>query len=77
MTAPILLFAYNRLDHLQRCIQSLQQNTLASQSDLYIFSDGPKNKEAEAGVKAVRNYLKAIESTYAPVCFASTPSNFR
>ncbi len=28
-TAPVLLFAYNRLEHLKRCILSLQQNTLA------------------------------------------------
>ena len=71
--APILVFCYNRLEHLQRCIQSLQQNTLAAQSDLYIFSDGPKNPEAEAGVTAVRNYLKELTSSYSPA-LTGTPS---
>ncbi len=60
-TAPVLLFAYNRLEHLKRCILSLQQNTLAKKSDLYVISDGPKNKSFEVSVNNVRNYLKEFE----------------
>ena len=58
--APILLFCYNRLEHLQRCIQSLQQNTLAPQSDLYIISDDAKNESFAADVRAVRQYLATL-----------------
>lgn len=61
-TAPILLFAYNRPDHLKRCIQSLQQNTLAAESDLYVISDNAKNEAAAAGVKAVRQYLATLDN---------------
>jgi hypothetical protein len=61
-TAPILLFAYNRPKHLKRCIQSLQQNTLASESDLYVISDDAKNGSFEAGVKEVRQYLATLNN---------------
>lgn len=60
-TAPILLFAYNRLEHLKRCISSLQQNTLAAESDLYVISDGAKNEATADEVKAVRNYLATLD----------------
>ena len=60
-TAPILLFAYNRLEHLKRCISSLQQNTLAAESDLYVISDGAKNEATAEDVKAVRKYLVTLD----------------
>lgn len=60
-TAPILLFAYNRLEHLKRCISSLQQNTLVAESDLYVISDGAKNEATAEDVKAVRKYLATLD----------------
>lgn len=42
MLAPIVLFIYNRPDHTQKVIDALRQNTLAKQSILYVFADGPK-----------------------------------
>ena len=41
-TAPIIVFAYNRPDHLRRTLDALAKNDLASQSELYIYCDGPK-----------------------------------
>ena len=61
-TAPILLFAYSRLDHLQRCVYSLQKNTLAPDSELFVFSDGAKGNGDEANVSAVREYLVSLKS---------------
>ena len=58
--APIALFAYNRLDHLRQTVASLADNDLASRSDLRIYSDAPKSAAHEAGVLAVRNYLKTV-----------------
>lgn len=40
--APIVLFAYARPDHTLRTLEALATNTLASQSHLYIYVDGPK-----------------------------------
>ncbi|MGI2867655.1 glycosyltransferase [Vibrio alginolyticus] len=58
--APIILFVYNRKDHTQQTIQALQKNKLAEQSDLIIYSDGPKSANAISQVQEVRDYLKTI-----------------
>ena len=59
-TAPIALFCYNRLDCLKQTVTALQANELASDSDLFIFSDGPKPQANPAAVNEVRKYLKTI-----------------
>lgn len=58
--SPIALFVYNRLAHTILTMEALQKNRGASESILYIFSDGPKNFADEERVAAVRNYLKGI-----------------
>ena len=40
--APIILFVYNRIEELKETINALQNNYFAGDSDLYVFSDGPK-----------------------------------
>lgn len=60
MLAPVLLFTYKRLDTLKRTVKALQENNLASESTLYIFSDASKKKEDEDIVDSVRAYLKTI-----------------
>jgi len=58
--APIALFTYNRPWHTKQTIEALKKNELANKSELFIFSDFPKNKDAEKNVKEVRKYLKMI-----------------
>jgi hypothetical protein len=58
--APIALFAYNRLWHLRQTIGSLLTNEIASMSELFIFSDGPKNNNAVSEVAKVRAYITSI-----------------
>lgn len=60
MYAPICLFTYNRLIETQSTIESLARNFLASESDLIIFSDGPKTIEANEKINEVRNYLHQV-----------------
>lgn len=59
--APIVLFTYKRLDTLIKTVEALQQNYLASESDLYIFSDAAKSDYDKALVDKVREYLKTIK----------------
>jgi hypothetical protein len=40
--APIIIFAYNRPGHLTKTIDALAKNTLANQSELFIYCDGAK-----------------------------------
>ena len=71
MPAPILVFAYNRLEHLKRCLDSLQRNTLAKESDLFIISDGAKNPATEGSVQEVRDYLAKYECQHDRMSFSS------
>ncbi len=59
--APIALFTYNRPDHTKQAVESLLKNEEAKYSDLYIFSDGPKNEKAVEGVKANREYIHSLK----------------
>lgn len=63
MLAPIILFAFNRLDSLKNTIQSLSQNEESQNSDLYVFVDGARlGKPGEdEKVKAVQEYVKRIK----------------
>jgi hypothetical protein len=60
--APIVIFAFNRLNSLKACVAALQKNTEALDSDLVVWVDGPrphKHGEKEK-VDSVRNYVKTI-----------------
>lgn len=58
--APIVLFVYNRLDHTKRVIEYLKENELASESELFIFSDADANTEQQDNVCKVREYIHTI-----------------
>lgn len=57
--APIGICTYTRLNHLIQSIDALKANTLAQQSEIYIFSDGPRPGD-EAKVQELRDYLKTV-----------------
>ena len=59
--APVVLFCYKRLDTLKLTIENLQQNFLAAESELFIFSDAAKTKDDEPLVSEIRHYLKTID----------------
>ena len=58
--SPIIIFVYNRPKHTEQTVAALKNNLLASESDLFIFSDGPKIENDEK-VREVRDYIKTIE----------------
>jgi len=60
--APIIIFAFNRLDSLKRTVASVLQNEESSESDLFVFVDGARdNEEGEKErVFAVHEYVKTI-----------------
>ena len=57
---PIALFVYNRIIHTKLTVEALQKNVGASDSTLYIFSDGPRNAVDAEGVETVRSYVSKI-----------------
>lgn len=58
--SPIILFVYNRPEHTKKTIDALKLNQLASESLLFIFSDGYKNETDRKKVEEVRNYITTI-----------------
>ena len=58
--APICLFTYNRLAETKQTVEALKNNFMAAESELFVFSDGAKNKETASKVAEVRNYLKTL-----------------
>lgn len=59
--APVVLFVYNRPLHTRSTIEALQKNELAQKSDLFIYSDAPRNEAAIHSVNQVREYIKTID----------------
>ena len=59
--APIVLFVYNRPGHTRQTVEALQKNELAGESELFIYSDGPKNENAVVKVNEVREYIKTLD----------------
>ena len=46
--APIIVFAYDRPDHLSKTLHALAKNDLASQSVLYVYCDGAREWDGES-----------------------------
>lgn len=51
--APVLVFAYNRPEHLRKTLTWLSHNELATESVLYLFCDGLKKDATAEQVKKV------------------------
>jgi len=60
MPVPIILFVYNRPDHTRKTVEALARNELAQESELWVFSDGPKNSAASEMVGEVREYIHSL-----------------
>jgi len=70
-----VLFAYNRPEHVRQTVEALAQNALAARTDLWVFSDGPKDDGDAGRVGAVRTYLRTI-SGFHSVAITERPENF-
>lgn len=58
-SAPVCLFVYARLNETKQAIESLKKNHLAPETDLHIFSDGPKLGK-ETSVSEIRAFLRQV-----------------
>lgn len=56
--APIILFVYNRPKHTKKTLEALEKSIDASESILYIYSDGAKNADDIDHVNRVRAILR-------------------
>jgi GT2 family glycosyltransferase len=74
MTSPVALFVYNRLPHTQKTIEALQRNRLAEETEVFIFSDAPKNGPATTAVREVRDYIRSVKG-FGSVVVVERPKN--
>lgn len=58
--APVVLFVYDRPWHTRWTVEALQKNELARETDLYLFSDAPKDSKSVLAVEEVRDYVGRI-----------------
>lgn len=73
--APILLFVYNRPNHVRRLIDSLLQNQLSADSQLVIYSDAPKTETDKAKVDETRKFIRSIKG-FATLSIVERNENF-
>lgn len=59
--APVLLFAYRRLAHLQRAVESLRRNPEADRTELHVHCDGPRGEADRVAVEEVRRYVASLD----------------
>lgn len=73
--APVVVFCYNRPQHLRQTLEALRRNALANRSPLIVFSDGAKN-DRDAGlvaeVRALLSELSGFESIEIVAAAANT-----
>jgi hypothetical protein len=58
--APVVLFAFNRADHLERVFVALRANPELAQTRLVVYCDGARGPADEAGVQAVRALVQGF-----------------
>jgi hypothetical protein len=62
LNAPIIFFAYSRHQSVKRALESLKQNELSGESDLYIYADGPKANADQSTREAIIKTREVIRS---------------
>lgn len=61
--APIVMFVYNRPLHTKKVIEALLKNPESSETDLFIFADGPKTNATDEVIDDIhktRDYIHTI-----------------
>ena len=57
---PVILFTYNRPELLRQTLESLSANTLASESDLIVYADGPKENASDLQKQKIQEVRAVI-----------------
>lgn len=60
MSAPIVVFVYNRPWHTRETLKSLKANYLSEESELFIYADGPKENATDEQLKKIKEVRSLI-----------------
>lgn len=61
MYAPVVVFGYNRKEHLEKTLFALENNELADKTDVYIFIDGYRGDKDRKNVEEVKKFLETFK----------------
>lgn len=56
--SPVAMFVYNRPEHTRKTLEALLRNSLAAETILYVFSDGPFGPDHQEIVDQVRYLIR-------------------
>ncbi len=59
--ATIVLLVYNRPSHTRQTLEALSENELASESVLYVYSDGPKLDASEEEIRKILEVREIVK----------------
>jgi hypothetical protein len=74
VTAPVAMFVYNRPSHTREAIDALSRNAMAGDTDLIVFSDGPKDHASAPAVREVRQFIGSVTG-FRSVRLVERPAN--
>ncbi|OAI13051.1 glycosyl transferase [Methylomonas koyamae] len=74
--SPVVVFAYNRPWHIRQTIDSLRENILASESEVFIYSDAASTEAELAKVAEVRAYIKTLGRGFKKITVIERDINF-
>jgi len=60
--APICVFTYKRFDHTKKMMEALANNSIAKESDLFIFCDNYKTDKDKEAVEKVHDLIKGYQN---------------
>lgn len=75
-TAPVILFTYNRPEHTKNTIEALAKNALASETELYVFSDAAKKEQDAEKVAQIRSYVEQEVTGFKQVILIARTENY-
>lgn len=75
MTAPVILFGFNRPEHISKTLEALEANELADQTELFIFIDGPRTDSDIPSIKEVETVCSK-KRNFKNVSILKRTSNF-
>lgn len=76
MLSPVAVFVYNRLDNTRMTLESLAANTLAGESEVFVFSDGGKDDKSWKEVNGLRRYLHSFKSPFKSFTIIERSENY-
>lgn len=64
LISPVVIFGYNRLEHLAKTITTLEENSIAIDTSITVRIDGPKNENDKVEQVKISSYLEQKKSSH-------------